>query len=383
MQVIRALVGRVGVRLWRAVFRFVWRPLFTLLELDSVVTDVRVALRQPWAQGLIRSVTLVDEAVVVRYDHPPGAPRDLLSRWSFADVHLVECAHVHVYPHAGLVVDPRHGLMLVESVNGMQGFFGAKNATNRLVFSRPTRHVQRGVAAASVHNWFHFACEDLPGLLDARRTFGVDTVVTPTGGLPSIAACIDALGFQRLELGDRLISADTFLFRTREIWPEFVRPSVATSVRTAVLEALDARDGAIGAGGASAAGRATGPDAVFISRRGSARRAVAGQEALEDALQGRGVQIVSFEDLTFEEHVATMRRSKLVIGLHGAGLTHMLWAAPECRVIEIVPVPRDASNHCYVSLAQGLGFGYEQVACVDDPVNPFGAVPVDKVLARL
>lgn len=96
---------------------------------------------------------------------------------------------------------------------------------------------------------------------------------------------------------------------------------------------------------------------IYISRAKAARRKISNEEELIPILEKYGYEIVFMEDLSFEVQVKLMRKAKIVVSLHGAGLTNILFMAPETKVVEI-RFPGDKHNNCYFSLADALGLDY-------------------------
>ena len=82
---------------------------------------------------------------------------------------------------------------------------------------------------------------------------------------------------------------------------------------------------------------------IYVSRSKS-RRSLPSENAIESYLLGLGFRIVHAEDLSFFDQMEIFSRAKLVIGIHGAGLSHALWAK-NCNLIELMPINR--VNRCF------------------------------------
>jgi hypothetical protein len=368
---------RFLIRLRDAIGRRVWRLAYAQIGPHPVVDDIRIALRRPWAEHVITSVTMVDEGHVVLYPVDPRAARHLSRRWVFDDAFLVQLKDVSVMSDSGLAVHNGEELVFTTSVGSTKNAFGYKRAIRRLHRWRRGKkqhQIEEAIAVSNTWNWFHFAFEDLPGVLDAMARGLQPTILTSPSKLVSIGQLLTRFNLPIEEVAHRSeVHCRRFHFRTREQHPEFVRPSVARAVRRFGLEAFPRPN-------LTESGAPAGPKAVYISRSRSPRRSMAQELKLERALQGIGFSILHLEDLSMDQHVAALRDAELVVGPHGAGLTHLLWAADGCRVVEILPSSPHDANHCFFSLAHALGFGYMQVPCVADDDNPYGVIPVDLVL---
>lgn len=79
------------------------------------------------------------------------------------------------------------------------------------------------------------------------------------------------------------------------------------------------------------------PRRFYISRRDSARRSMADEAAFERDLAGRGIAPIILSELGLLEKISLFRNAELVIGAHGAGFSHLAFAKPGMRVIEIAP----------------------------------------------
>lgn len=95
---------------------------------------------------------------------------------------------------------------------------------------------------------------------------------------------------------------------------------------------------------------------VYISRKKASRRRILNEDQVLDYLIPRGYMPCYLEDLSFPEQIALFKTARYVIGLHGAGLTNIIWCETGGRVLEIFPdVPwRD----CYWILANEAGLDY-------------------------
>jgi len=122
-----------------------------------------------------------------------------------------------------------------------------------------------------------------------------------------------------------------------------------------------------------------GPDRIFISRSRASRRRIANEEQLLPVLERRGFGSLVAESLSFEEQVRRIGAASVLVGNHGAGLTHMLWMKPGSCVVELRQ-RGDRLNNCYFSLASALGIRYFYLLC--DGTRPRGDAHVTDVVVR-
>ncbi|MGA2642463.1 MAG: glycosyltransferase family 61 protein [Spirochaetia bacterium] len=125
--------------------------------------------------------------------------------------------------------------------------------------------------------------------------------------------------------------------------------------RPAVMSAL--RDRMRRWFGASQGGRR-----LYISRVGSAARRIANESEMLPVLERHGFERVLSERLSFSEQVRLVGSASMLIGNHGAGLTHACWMLPGTALFELRR-QGDSANNCYYSLAGALGIRYYYLMC--------------------
>jgi capsular polysaccharide biosynthesis protein len=103
---------------------------------------------------------------------------------------------------------------------------------------------------------------------------------------------------------------------------------------------------------------------VYISRGDAQRRSLVNETEIVAVLKGYGVEVVQLEGRSLKEQIELFRRCDLLVGLHGAGLTNMLWMPPGSRVLEIRQ-RGDNHNNCYYAMASALGHSYNYLQADD------------------
>lgn len=97
---------------------------------------------------------------------------------------------------------------------------------------------------------------------------------------------------------------------------------------------------------------------TFVDRKGG--RKLVNQEALlavaQEKLPHVKVQSIDFASIPFSQQIQTVRDSDVLLGVHGAGLTHGMWLRQGSAIVEILP---QVLNHKgFRNLAGLLGHGY-------------------------
>lgn len=96
---------------------------------------------------------------------------------------------------------------------------------------------------------------------------------------------------------------------------------------------------------------------VFVSRLKAAYRKITNEHEVIDLLKSFNYEIHYFEYYAFSKQVEIMSQAKHLIGLHGAGLTNMLFMKEGGKILELRNL-NDSHNNCYFSLASELNLHY-------------------------
>ena len=96
---------------------------------------------------------------------------------------------------------------------------------------------------------------------------------------------------------------------------------------------------------------------VYITRQFAPNRKIVNEEKLKPVLDNLNFTIAAMEQLSFEEQLNTVMNAEVLVSIHGAGLTHMLWMNPGSTILEI-RLKDDNTHNCYFSLASDLGLHY-------------------------
>jgi capsular polysaccharide biosynthesis protein len=179
------------------------------------------------------------------------------------------------------------------------------------------------------HMYYHWLEETLPRVVMLQDA-GVLTPDTKllTWGQPYEAAWLQALGVH----SDQIVTYD----------PETVYCTDMLLVPTPVPRITPPKESLVAI--RSALGVEVLPESqrdiiVYVSRKNEPTRRVANEEQLLKSIRASflGTPVVVYERaLSPAESIALFQRAKVVIGPHGAGLSHILFSAPGTAVIEFL-----------------------------------------------
>jgi len=120
------------------------------------------------------------------------------------------------------------------------------------------------------------------------------------------------------------------------------------------------------------------PKRIFISRARTTRRRLLNEEEVYSKLIPYGFDYIECDKLTVIEQIQLFRQVEAVVGLHGAGLTNILFMPKDGFLLELQNIHRSKPE--YWSLANTLGIKYSCVSNeghLDTGKPPFRDVWID------
>ncbi len=120
-----------------------------------------------------------------------------------------------------------------------------------------------------------------------------------------------------------------------------------------------------------------GRSITLVSREKAKERRLWNRSELYDALRSRYCQVgcVVLEDLSIAEQIEVANTSKVLLGMHGAGLTSILFLPPDAVVLEMFPDLFHCFRFPYRNLARWRGLEYRAILARS------AQAPVSRVLA--
>jgi hypothetical protein len=221
---------------------------------------------------------------------------------------------------------------------------------------RHSRQVMPAEPVALVHdqwsfnNYYHWMVDTLPRLLVLQRHFPGCQLLVPEPTPAYVRQTAAMFGFERLLPVSRgeVLQVPQLLLPELAAFPGYQDPELTRATREVVLKALG--------GSAQPGGRR-----IYVSRARQKLRRLVNEAALEPMLRQYGFETVFFEDLSFEQQVTLLQQTAVLVGVHGANLTNMLFLAPQATVVEIMNQDPEGINLCYYHLAASLDLRYYSV----------------------
>ncbi len=96
---------------------------------------------------------------------------------------------------------------------------------------------------------------------------------------------------------------------------------------------------------------------IWVSRELASKRKIKNFNEIEPVLKKYKFQIVNFENLSFKDQIYISHNAEIIAGLHGAGLSNMLFMKKNSLIIEVRD-KNDNTNNCFFSLSSDLNLNY-------------------------
>lgn len=100
----------------------------------------------------------------------------------------------------------------------------------------------------------------------------------------------------------------------------------------------------------------SGPEKIYLSRRGAPGRRLANEAELQSALESRGFTTLQPEQLSVGDQAKLLGSARCIVGPHGAAMVNMVFAPPGAIVMEFFHPQH--KNRVYENLAAASGHQY-------------------------
>ena len=240
-------------------------------------------------------------------------------------------------------------------------FFYKTLLRRKFKFEKYVTYTETALVFIENKNPWHFFMDDFGYALLLSKKFKFHNLIIRKGAAP-YANDILKLIFPNINVINSKdnLRMEKHIFATKPINGDFANPGLVSIIRNSVLTKIKPISN-------------FNSKLIYISRSQARLRSVAGEKEFEKFIESIGGEVIFLEQLDFSEQVNKLRNARQIIGLHGAGLTHMMWAKSSCIIVEIFPT--QTLNNCYLSLANACGHSYNSFHCDLDSQNPWGKIP--------
>ncbi|NML68050.1 glycosyltransferase family 61 protein [Hymenobacter sp. RP-2-7] len=206
----------------------------------------------------------------------------------------------------------------------------------------------------SLINYYHWIIETLPRLLALREKYPGCALLVPEPTPEYIRVSAAIFGFTKLVgiTKDAVLKVPNLLipYATPSHWGltyGYEEGGVINEIRREVVAALQLPE-------------VQPHRRLYISRSRANARRLLNEEAVQTLVKQYEFEVVYFEGMSFREQVALMQQAAVVLGVHGANLTNLVFMQPGTQVIEMMSA--EINNLTYYRLATYLSIGYYSVA---------------------
>lgn len=101
---------------------------------------------------------------------------------------------------------------------------------------------------------------------------------------------------------------------------------------------------------------------IFLTRSKSRLRYIENDNEVEAISSALGFETVDTDSLTLPQQIELFANSSFIVGIHGAGLTNMMFRRGNCKILEIFPPPDlGYLPFHYIMMAKLQGFNYRAI----------------------
>lgn len=176
------------------------------------------------------------------------------------------------------------------------------------------------VIAISSNGFYHWLIEDLAPLLFATKVLPDATILVSENAPLYVRSFVEKY-FSNIEFVPRFVSLDQYSFVSRGPDTEWVHPQDISILRDffnlTIKQTISGRK-------------------LYIPRTNSSRSPDF-EAALIVRLREAGWVILETQGLSLDEQIDAISSAEVICGVHGAGLSGMIWMAPNSTVIELSP----------------------------------------------
>lgn len=286
----------------------------------------------------------------------PDAPPAQIER----SVALIALDNATVLGSTGVVVDEaRQELLTARGARDFVSYHDFRPVLSSVVHKPEANYFNMMGSHQGHRHYFHFMCDRLPRLYYLLERFDLGRqplVVLTNTGLPAFQRDIYRFIAQRFTnvRFEAVPSRERWRMRRmyhiddyQPIKRTLADPKLLEFLRTLVFQ------------GFGIVPHAEPKRRIYVSRGDTPRRRITNEGEILPILESHGFEIVAPGTLSFQEQVALFSEAELIAGPHGAGLTNILFAPINSKVLEIFPATR--LKNTYFLLSHSLGLTYRGV----------------------
>lgn len=224
---------------------------------------------------------------------------------------------------AGIVLC--NGKIYQDSLWAWSPLYKAPSDLFPLPTAEKTEEIVATIALEGFSNYYHWITEILPRIhLLQKASCHYDKLYTPSLRYAFQKVTLQALGIDLTTVIEA--TAETHLAPKKLIFPSQVAQSCITPLWVVdFLHATFLKDYQV----------QNGKRRIFITRENASIRKIINEQEIFDFIEPYGFEKVAMEKLSVFEQAQLAQEAEIIMGTHGAGMTNIIFARPETKVIEL------------------------------------------------
>lgn len=336
------LAGRIRIIAGKKVSAIIGGPISGKLP-NTFVRSIEEDLWKKEVSAYVSDLVRVSEPEIISYGFCHHAPVFFRRTKAVDARYIYSLKNVRVSPRTGLVWSDR--FVFGESIGSLNKFMTFGRSLHEPLLK--AKKVFGRVIPCGNHRYYHFFCETLPALIRVRKY------------APDARILLSSHPFQYVQDSLELIFGsrwrDMCLFTDEPICPEAVvfasmheHSGFITNADIGLLQESMPISSA-----------SSCSDRVYISRNKSPGRRIENETDIHCLFESHGYRVVYMEEHSLNEQIEIISSAAAVAGLHGAGLTNILFAKPGIKVVELFPP--NVFNDCFARMSIQLEYDYNAV----------------------
>jgi len=225
------------------------------------------------------------------------------------------------------------------------------------------------------YNYFHWLCDALIKLmlLDKKLIEQYTLLLPQTHNKSFVKNSLNYFGFKSIQWfeNDELQKLQNFTWVPSLNGTGNFRPKVLKELRAFFIKEKFYQEN-------------SGNKKIYLTRSGEEKRLVQNEDEVTELLRREGFHIVNPGKLDFESQIELFYQADVVLGLHGAAFTNMLFCRPSTKIIEM-RLKGDDRNNVFYSMSEALDLKYDYLltSSIEEGISNINSVDVFVDLEKL
>lgn len=205
-------------------------------------------------------------------------------------------------------------------------------------------------------NFFHWFTEVLPKMIYVKNKFKPDVIFH----IPFPLKDYQSVSLKYCSLNFFVTKGDfTFFYKLRVVenlykYPGYYHPELMIETSRLIKNSF--------------ANRKLKNRKIYITRKNASRRRILNESETLEVVIRHGFEIFDFDLINFQQQVEIILDTSILVSLHGAALTNMMFMEPGSTIVEFLP-KEIINDKCYFILAGTMKHNYYYLSCDMDGLS--------------